>query len=86
MICTKQVVTGEKGETGVHLGVEHQQINVVYQYDPLKLKNEVTNTQRSLDPPFCHISPFSPVKTVEKGETGVHRGSTDVEHHHINVV
>ena len=40
--------TGEKGETGVHRGrtdVEHHHINVVYQYDPLKLKNEVTNTQ-----------------------------------------
>ena len=36
-----QVKTGEKGETGVHLGgtdVEQQQMNVVYQYDPLKLK------------------------------------------------
>ena len=34
-------MTGEKGETGVHLGgtdIEHQQINVVYQYDHLKLK------------------------------------------------
>ena len=69
MICTKQVVTDEKGETGVHLGstgVEHQQINVVYQYDPLKFKTEITTTPRSLDTPFCHTSPFLPVKTGAK--------------------
>ena len=60
------MVTGEKG---VHWGgtdVEHYQINVVYQYDPLKLKTEITTTPRSLDPPFCHTSPFSPVKTGAK--------------------
>ena len=55
--------------------VEHQHINVVYQYDPLKLKNEV-----------CHISPFSPAKIGEKGETGVHWGGTYVEHQQINIV
>ena len=58
-----------KGETGVHWGgtdVENYQINVVYQYHPLKLKTEIKTTPRSLDPPFCHTSPFSPVKTGAK--------------------
>ena len=81
--------TGGKGEKGVYwggAGVEHYQFNVVCHDDPLKLKNGVTTNQRSLDLPFCHTSSFSPVKTGEKGETGVHRGGTDVQHHGINVV
>ena len=60
------VKTGEKGLCRGGRGVEHYQINVVCHDDPLKLKNGVTTSQRSLDLPFCHTSPFSPVKTGAK--------------------
>ena len=69
------VKTGEKGLCRGGRGVEHYQINVVCQNDPLNLKNGVITTQRSLDTPFFYTSAFSPVKTGKKGETGVYQGS-----------
>ena len=67
------VKTGEKGLCRGGRGVEHYQINVVCQNDPLNLKNGVITTQRSLDTPFCHTSSFSPVKIGEKVYTGQYR-------------